>query len=62
MDGSIGENRGAEYLCINPQGKVPALVDGELQVYEVWRRARSADRRPSVVVLTRWLDGWMASI
>jgi len=29
-----GEQRSPEYLAINPHGKVPALVDGELKIYE----------------------------
>jgi hypothetical protein len=30
-----GEQRTPEYLQINPNGKVPALVDGDLKIYEV---------------------------
>jgi glutathione S-transferase len=29
-----GEGRHAEYLAINPTGKIPALVDGDLTLYE----------------------------
>jgi glutathione S-transferase len=29
-----GEGRHAEYLAINPTGKIPALVDGELTLFE----------------------------
>ncbi|HLK93829.1 MAG TPA: glutathione S-transferase family protein [Polyangia bacterium] len=29
-----GENREAPYLALNPMGKVPALVDGDLQLWE----------------------------
>jgi len=29
-----GENRGAAYLALNPTGKVPAMVDGDFQLWE----------------------------
>jgi glutathione S-transferase len=29
-----GEGRAAEYLAINPSGKIPTLVDGDLTLYE----------------------------
>jgi glutathione S-transferase len=29
-----GEGRAAEYLAVNPQGKVPSLVDGNLMLWE----------------------------
>ena len=29
-----GEGRAAEYLAVNPQGKVPSLVDGDLMLWE----------------------------
>lgn len=35
IDMGAGETRSAEYLAINPMGKVPALVDGDLVVTEV---------------------------
>ena len=34
LDTPSGENRKAEYLALNPMGKVPALIDGELQLWE----------------------------
>ena len=34
LDRTKGENRSAEYLAINPNGKVPALVDGEEHLFE----------------------------
>jgi len=34
IDLAIGENRRAEYLKVNPAGKLPALVDGEARVFE----------------------------
>jgi glutathione S-transferase len=35
VDFAAGENRSAEYLAINPMGKVPALVDGDIVITEV---------------------------
>jgi len=29
-----GEGRAAEYLAINPTGKIPTLVDGDFTLYE----------------------------
>ncbi|HEX7326986.1 MAG TPA: glutathione S-transferase family protein [Casimicrobiaceae bacterium] len=34
LDGKKGEHRTPQYLAINPQGKVPALVDGEQTLFE----------------------------
>jgi len=34
LDRSKSEHRSAEYLAINPNGKVPALVDGEESYFE----------------------------
>jgi glutathione S-transferase len=34
IDLAIGENKRAEYLKINPSGKLPALVDGEARIFE----------------------------
>ena len=35
VDFAAGENQSAEYLAINPMGKVPALVDGDVVITEV---------------------------
>ena len=34
VDLSAGEHRKPEYLAINPYGAVPALVDGEVKLFE----------------------------
>ena len=34
VDLSAGENQTPEYLAINPNGKVPALVDGDVKLWE----------------------------
>src|SRR5207253_5012395 len=34
LDTHRGENRAAAYLAVNPMGKIPALVDGELILWE----------------------------
>ncbi len=34
LDVKGGENRGPAYLGINPMGKIPALVDGDLRLWE----------------------------
>ena len=34
LDPKKGENQTPEYLAINPTGKVPALVDGEVKMFE----------------------------
>jgi glutathione S-transferase len=34
MDLSRGEHRTPEFLALNPNGKVPLLVDGDMQLWE----------------------------
>ena len=34
IDLALGENKRADYLKINPAGKLPALVDGDARVFE----------------------------
>lgn len=34
LDTRAGENRAAAYLAVNPMGKIPALVDGPLRLWE----------------------------
>jgi glutathione S-transferase len=34
LDRTKGENRASEYLAIHPSGRVPALVDGDVRLFE----------------------------
>ena len=34
LDTPSGENRTPQYLALNPMGKVPALIDGDVQLWE----------------------------
>ena len=29
-----GDSKGADYLAVNPNGRIPALIDGDLQLFE----------------------------
>jgi glutathione S-transferase len=70
VDLSKGANRTPGYLAINPNGKVPALTDGEAKLWEAnaimayLARAAGSDLWPRdddrQIELTRWLswDAW----
>jgi len=70
VDLGKGEQRAPGYLAINPNGKVPALVDGNLKLWEAnaimahLARAAGSDLWPRdderQIELTRWLswDAW----
>ncbi len=34
LDTRAGQNRSADYLAVNPMGKIPALVDGDFRLWE----------------------------
>jgi glutathione S-transferase len=34
LDRTKGENRSSEYLAVHPSGRVPALVDGDVRLFE----------------------------
>jgi len=67
IDLSTGENKTAQYLAINPNGKVPALTDGGLRLWEAnaimcyLARAAGSELWPSdtagQIDVVRWL-GW----
>jgi glutathione S-transferase len=68
IDLSKGENRMPEYLAINPNGKVPALEDGDLKLWEAnaimchLARTAKSDLWPDgakQVEVMRWLS-WNA--
>jgi glutathione S-transferase len=70
IDLGKGENRTPGYLAINPNGKVPALADGDLRLWEAnaimahLARVAGSDLWPRdddrQIELTRWLswDAW----
>lgn len=70
VDLSKGENRAPGFLAVNPNGKVPALADGEAKLWEAnaimayLARAAGSDLWPRdegrQIELTRWLswDAW----
>jgi len=68
VDLGKGENRTPEYLAINPNGKVPALTDGDRKIWEAnaimayLARAAGSDLLPGddqQIEVTRWLS-WNA--
>jgi glutathione S-transferase len=70
IDMGKGEHKTPSYLAINPNGKVPALVDGDTRLWEAnaimayLARAAGSDLWPRdddrQIELTRWLswDAW----
>jgi glutathione S-transferase len=65
IDLAKGENRTPEFLAINPNGKVPALVDGHNRIWEAnaimahFARVAGSDLWPSddrQIELMRWLS------
>lgn len=58
LDTKIGENRGPSYLRINPMGKIPSLVDGEVRLWESnainWY---VAEKFPGAGLLPATIDG-----
>jgi glutathione S-transferase len=68
VDLAKGEHKRPEFLAINPNGKVPALTDGDSRIWEAnaimayLARAAGSDLSPSddrQIELTRWLS-WNA--
>jgi glutathione S-transferase len=58
LDTRAGENRAAAYLAVNPMGKIPALVDGPLKLWESnainWY---VAEKLPSARLLPSSMEG-----
>jgi glutathione S-transferase len=58
VDTRKGENRSAEYLSVNPMGKIPAFVDGKLKLWESnainWY---VAEKHPDARLLPTSLEG-----
>jgi glutathione S-transferase len=58
MDTRGGENRKPEYLAVNPMGKIPALVDGSVRLWESnainWF---VAERHPEAALLPATIEG-----
>src|SRR6266852_3597486 len=58
LDTRRGDNRSAEYLSVNPMGKIPALVDGTLRLWESnainWY---AAEKFPKARLLPASLEG-----
>ena len=68
VDLAKGENKTPDFLAINPNGKVPALTDGDRKIWEAnaimayLARAAGSDLLPSddrLIEVTRWLS-WNA--
>jgi glutathione S-transferase len=58
LDIARGDNKAAAYLAVNPMGKIPALVDGDLRLWESnainWY---AAERNPQAHLLPRSIPG-----
>ena len=58
LDTRAGENRTAQYLAVNPMGKIPALVDGSFRLWESnainWY---AAEKRPQARLLPDTIEG-----
>jgi glutathione S-transferase len=58
VDPRAGENRAPAYLAVNPMGKIPALVDGPLRLWESnainWY---AAEKRPEARLLPATAEG-----
>jgi glutathione S-transferase len=58
VDTRAGENRGNDYLALNPMGKIPALADGEFRLWESnainWY---AAEKHPAAGLLPAAIEG-----
>lgn len=65
IDLAKGQNRAPEYLAVNPNGKVPALTDGDVKLWEAdaimgyLARSAGSDLLPNderIIDVMRWLS------
>ena len=58
LDTRSGQNRTADYLAVNPMGKIPALVDGSFRLWESnainWY---AAEKHPAAGLLPATIEG-----
>jgi glutathione S-transferase len=58
VDTTTGANRAADYLAINPMGKIPALIDGDFRLWEsnaiAWY---AAEKHPGAGLLPATVEG-----
>ncbi|ELS02302.1 glutathione S-transferase [Xenococcus sp. PCC 7305] len=63
LDLRAGENKHPEYLAINPMGKVPALVDGDFNIWEsgaiLWYLANKYGEMPSDLIVQSETMQWI---
>ena len=64
LDVKGGENKSAAYLAVNPMGKIPALADGELRLWESnainWYAAEKSSRLlPSSIAGRAQVQRWL---
>ncbi|MFQ5545393.1 MAG: glutathione S-transferase family protein [Acidiferrobacterales bacterium] len=55
IDLSKGEHQTPAYLAINPNGKVPALSDGEVRLWDGFRRCVHAADSTRSQTTARWV-------